>query len=67
MTISSITSICTFWLSKVIFKLSTDNIRETIRSIEKLAIKLTENEAHLNYNKCSLKIYIYIHIVLKII
>ena len=62
---------CSFWLSKVIFKLSKDEVKSKYRDIEKLSIKISEIRSHLSFNECCeingllpnyTNIYIYIYI-----
>lgn len=44
--------IAAFWLSKIIIKISNDEIKHHFRNIERTAIRLITNKCHLSFNQC---------------
>ena len=50
-----------FWLSKIVFKNSSPNIKTSFRQLEKNSIKLTNVKVHRLFNEACLNVYMYIY------
>jgi hypothetical protein len=52
----------TFWLSKVILKISNGEEKTNFRELEKLSLRLIDLESHRLFNENCIYIYIYINL-----